>query len=87
MVYRRMGKKEKDDIIVILNMLPQPRMDFEITVKGKKRWEEVFNSNSLKYWGAGDVYNTVINSELLNKDEKQFKLTINLPPLCGIILK
>ena len=87
MVYRRKGKKEKDDILVILNMLPQPHLDFEITVKGKKGWEEVFNSDSVKYWGAGDVFNNEIRSELLHKDEKLYKLILNLPPLAGIILK
>jgi 1,4-alpha-glucan branching enzyme len=62
-------------------------MDFEITVKGKKRWSEVFNSDSLKYWGAGGVYNTEVKTEVFDKDEKIFKIFIKLPPLAGIILK
>ena len=87
MVYKRMGKKEKDDVLIILNMLPEPRMGFEVTVKGKKRWEEVFNSDSVKYWGAGDVFNSEVRTEVLHKEEKSYKLIINLPPMAGIILK
>ncbi|HEX8462137.1 MAG TPA: alpha amylase C-terminal domain-containing protein, partial [Segetibacter sp.] len=87
LVYRRMGNKEKDDVIIILNMLPQPRLDFELTIKGKKQWKEIFNSDSKKYWGAGDVYNTEIRTELLDKEEKTYKLILNLPPIAGIILK
>ena len=87
MVYRRMGKKEKDDILVILNMLPEPRLGFEVTVKGKKQWKEVYNSDDAKYWGAGDVFNKEVASEVLHKEEKIQKLILNLPPLAGIVLK
>ena len=87
LVYKRMGNKEKDDMLVILNMLPQPQKDFEVTIKGKKDWNEVFNSDATKYYGAGDVYNKVVRSEIINKEEELFKLILNLPPLAGIILK
>jgi 1,4-alpha-glucan branching enzyme len=62
-------------------------LDFEITLKGKKSWEEVFNSDSTKYYGAGDVYNPKVRTEIINKEELTLKLIINLPPLAGIILK
>jgi len=87
LVYKRMGNKEKDDVLVILNMLPQPRLNFQLTIKGKKSWKEVFNSDSTKYWGAGDVYNKEVRGELLNKEEKVYKLTLNIPPLAAIVLK
>ena len=51
-----------------------------------KQWKEIFNSDDKKYWGAGDVYNAEISSELINKDEEVFKLRINLPPLAGIVI-
>ncbi|WP_207493237.1 1,4-alpha-glucan branching protein GlgB [Aridibaculum aurantiacum] len=87
MVFRRCGSKPKDDVLVFLNMTPQPRMDFEVTVKDKKQWKEVFNSDDRKYWGTGDVYNIDINVEVINKNERLYKLRLNLPPLAGIILK
>jgi 1,4-alpha-glucan branching enzyme len=87
MVYRRMGEKEEDDMLVILNMLPQPRLEFEVTVKGKKRWKEIFNSDSTEYWGTGDVYNTTIPFELIDKEEDVCKITVDLPPIAGIVLK
>lgn len=86
-VYKRMGLNADDDIIVILNMLPQPRLDFEVTVKGKKNWKEIFNSDSTKYYGTGDVYNPKVRAEIINKEETSLKLRLNLPPLAGIILK
>jgi 1,4-alpha-glucan branching enzyme len=86
-VYKRMGIDPKDDILVILNMLPQPRLDFEVTVKGKKSWEEVFNSDLTKYYGTGDVYNPKVRTNIIDKKEDILKLQLNLPPLGGIILK
>ncbi|HEX8331699.1 MAG TPA: alpha amylase C-terminal domain-containing protein, partial [Segetibacter sp.] len=87
MVYKRKGSKPKDDVLVILNMTSVPRFAFEITVKNKSKWKEVFNSDSVQYWGTGDVYNPKILVSVINKDDKLYKLRINLPPLGGIILK
>jgi len=87
MVYKRMGLNVEDDIIVILNMLPEPRLNFEVTVKGKKSWKEIFNSDEKKYYGAGDVYNPTVRAETINKEEQVLKLTLNLPPLAGVILR
>ncbi|MCW3107805.1 MAG: glgB, partial [Segetibacter sp.] len=87
LVYKRMGTNPTNDILVILNMLPQPYLDFEVTVKGKKSWEEIFNSDSTKYYGTGDVYNPKVRADVINKEDKILKLRLNLPPLAGIILK
>jgi 1,4-alpha-glucan branching enzyme len=87
MVYKRKGFKPKDDVLVILNMTSVPRFAFEITVKNKSKWKEVFNSDSVQYWGTGDVYNPKILINVFNKEDKLYKLRINLPPLGGIILK
>jgi 1,4-alpha-glucan branching enzyme len=87
MVYKRVGDKPKEQVLVLLNMTPVPRFNFEVIVRDKKNWEEIFNSDSKKYWGTGDVYNPEVISEVIDKDEKLFKLIINLPPLAGIILR
>jgi 1,4-alpha-glucan branching enzyme len=87
MVYKRIGDKTKEQVLVILNMTPVPRYNFEVTVKDKKDWEEIFNSDSKKYWGTGDVYNPKVITELIDKDEKTYRLKLNLPPLAGIVLR
>jgi len=87
MVYARKGKTQDDELLVILNMTPIARWDWEIYVTGKTYKKEIFNSDDKKYWGTGDVYNTDIRQELVDEDEKRYKLTINLPPLAGIVLK
>lgn len=86
-VFKRKGKKEEDDILVVLNMTPLVRNDWKIHVQGKQEWKEIFNSNEAKYWGTGDVFNPNISGTEVDKKEKWFELTLNLPPLGAILLK
>ena len=86
-VYRRKGKKKEDDLLVILNMTPVVRNDWEIMVKGKLFTKELFNSDASRFWGTGLVYNPDIRMELVDKEQERYRLTINLPALSGIILK
>ena len=86
-VFKRKGKKAKDDLLVILNMTPVVRTDWQIYVSGKNYTGEIFNSDKKIYWGTGIVFNPEIRSELIDKKQKKYRLTVNLPPLGGIILK
>lgn len=86
-VYKRKGKKPKDDLLVVLNLTPVTRHDWDIHVEGKIYSEELFNSDLKKYWGTGDVYNPDIRCELVDKTTRLYKLTVNLPALGAIILK
>ncbi len=85
-VYKRLGVKPKDDVLIILNVTPEVRNNWEVHVQNKKNWKEVFNSDDKDFWGTGDVYNPEVRFEVVNRDSKWYKLTINLPPLGGIVL-
>ena len=85
--YSRKGKEKKDDLLIILNLTPVPRWNWQIEVQGKEYKKEIFNSDEVKYWGSGNVTNPDIRTELISQEEKKYKLIINLPPLGAIILK
>jgi 1,4-alpha-glucan branching enzyme len=85
--YLRKGRKLSDDLLIILNMTPVIRKDWEVEVRGKPYKEEIFNSDLTKYWGAGNVYNPEIRCQQVDKSQEIYKLRLNLPPLSGIILK
>ncbi len=87
LVYKRKGDKPKDDVLVILNVTPVVRMDWEIHVKGKEKWKEIFNSNDKEFWGTGDVFNPEIKSEAVNETEDWYKLKVHLPALAAVVLK
>jgi 1,4-alpha-glucan branching enzyme len=87
MVYKRKGKEEADDLLIVLNLTPLPRFDWQIDVIGKQYTEEIFNSDAEEFWGSGTVYNPSIRQEILDAEKKTGRLTVNLPPLAGIVLK
>jgi 1,4-alpha-glucan branching enzyme len=86
-VFKRKGRSKDDDLLIILNLTPEPRFDWELYVTGKTYTSEIFNSDAEKYWGSGNIYNPSIRQEVVNEGEKQYKIILNIPPLSGIILK
>src|SRR6266542_1785687 len=94
LVYRRKGKQESDDLLIILNVAPVPKWNWEIAIRGHRYQKEIFNSDLEKYWGSGNVTNPdirmwEINGEGKNSEDnsKKYKLIVNLPPLAAIVLK
>ncbi len=86
-VYRRKGKDEADDLLIILNLTPVVRRDWKLYTYGKSEWKEIFNSDDKKYWGTGDVFNPEIITTIVDKKEKQYEINVHLPPLGAIVLK
>ncbi len=88
-VFKRKGKQPEDDLLIILNMTPVVREDWEIRVKGKAYSRELFNSDSDLFWGTGKVYNPDIRCEKITggEDEDSYRLRLNIPPLAGLIIK
>ncbi|MET0635203.1 MAG: 1,4-alpha-glucan branching protein GlgB [Chitinophagaceae bacterium] len=87
MVFKRKGLKAADDLLVVLNMMPEVRTDWVIYTSGKEYSVEIFNSDQTKYWGSGNVFNPEIRTELVDVRENRYKLTINLPPLAALVFK
>ena len=86
-VYRRKGILPEDDLLIVLNLTPEPRFDWRIAVTGKTYTTEIFNSDSEKYWGSGKVFNPNVRQEVINEEEAAYSILVNLPPLAGIVLK
>jgi len=85
--YRRKGKNEEDDLLIILNFTPVVRHNWKVNVYGKPGWTEIFNSDSKKYWGTGDVFNPSIDCKLIDKNTNLYEINVHLPALSGIILR
>ena len=86
-VYLRKAKNRKKDMLVILNMTPVVRRDWKVRVKGKSAWTEVFNSDSKKYWGTGDVFNPAPEVLLVDKKKQDYEINLHLPALAAIVLQ
>lgn len=87
MVYKRKGKKPEDDVLVVLNMTPVVRENWEVHVQGKDKWQELFNSDDKQFWGSGNVTNPEVKVTVTDKEENWYKLSLNLPPLGALILR
>jgi 1,4-alpha-glucan branching enzyme len=85
-VYKRKGQKPGQDVLVVLNMTPVVRYDWMITVRGKRNWKEVFNSDDRKFYGTGDVFNPIIRTSPVKGDRHAIQVIVNLPPLAALIL-
>ncbi len=86
-VYRRLGPGKGDDLLVLLNLTPVPRLDWQVSMDDISYTKEVFNSDDEKYWGTGKIFNPDIRIEKAGDTDEGMILTINLPPLSGVILK
>jgi 1,4-alpha-glucan branching enzyme len=86
-VFKRKGKKPKDDILAVLNMTPVVRENWSVHVQGKSKWAEIFNSDDKKYWGTGNVLNPDVKAKIVDKKEKWYELNLHLPPLGAVLLK
>ncbi len=87
MVFRRLGKKPVDDVLVVLNMTPEVRRNWKVVTHGKSAWKEIFNSDSREYWGSGEVFNPDPEVSLQDKNNNLFEINLHLPPLGAVVLK
>lgn len=87
-VYKRSTDDPEKDIIIALNMTPEPRHNWKIYNYGKSAWKELFNSDNSKYGGSGNVFNPAISCIVVNEDENgnEFEINLHLPPLGAVII-
>lgn len=84
-IYLRKGKSEKNTTMTVLNLTPQT-FDYKIGIHPETKWEVIFNSDDRKYAGSG-VVAEIIAQENTGCMHRTASLTIQVPPLSGIVLK
>ena len=87
MTFMRKGGNPKDNLIIACNFTPVPRYDYKIGVTETGVYEQLFNSDDLKYAGSG-----VGNYQNLQALEpgwnfKPYRLQVVLPPLSVVVFK
>lgn len=84
-IYLRKGKRKDDSYMVILNLTPRV-IDYKIGVAAGTHWEVILNSDDKHYAGSG-VKADIFNEQYEEYMGHQKSISLNLPPLAGIILK
>ncbi len=85
--FKRKGKKNKDDLLIVLNMSNHHYSEWELFLHGKKTWKEIFNSNDIAFWGSGLGLNNELDIQILDKKNMLCKMKFDIPPLSAIIFK
>ena len=87
LVFRRTCKDKMQDLIVIINVSNVNYTDWEIVLKGKQQWNEIFNSDDKAYWGSGKYANRNITTTSLDKKRKNFKIILSISAFSCVIIK
>jgi 1,4-alpha-glucan branching enzyme len=86
-VYIRRSTKEKDTLIVILNLTPVSRENYKIGVPYKNKWKQIFNTDDKDFFGSGYVHTNDYRPEKDYCNGREYSISLNLPALSAIVLK
>ncbi|MBS1731040.1 MAG: 1,4-alpha-glucan branching protein GlgB [Bacteroidetes bacterium] len=66
--YRRKGVLPENDLVIILNLTETIHENWMLQLSGKKTWKEIFNSDSIEFWGSGKITNKDIEVVLIDPE-------------------
>ncbi len=87
LVFERKGKKEKENLLIVLNMTPEPREDYLIGLNKKNNWKEIFNSDAKQYGGSNILNRHILKAKKQEYYGRPYSIKAFLPPLGAIVLK
>ncbi len=85
--YIRKGNDENDQVIVVCNLTPVPREEYNIGVPKAGTLKEIFNTDSKKFNGTGNYHNKTIKTSKQAWDHRENCVTLKLPPLAMMAFK
>lgn len=85
--FRRCADYSDDDIVVVCNFTPVPRMNYRIGVPEAGVWNEIANSDAKIYGGSGWGNLGRIRTVPVSAHGHFNSISIVLPPLSAIVLK
>ena len=80
-------KSDNESIIVVLNFTPVIRENYRIGVPEAGDYEVIFNSDSSFYSGSDAGSHSILHAESNAWMSRPASLSLDLPPLAGLILK
>ena len=85
--YIRKGNDENDQVIVVCNLTPVPREEYNIGVPTAGTLKEIFNTDAKKFNGTGNYHNKSIKTTEKAWDHRENCVTLKLPPLAMMAFK
>lgn len=85
--YMRKGSTPGDYMIVICNFTPVVRHDFRVGVHERIKYQEIFNSDDVNYWGSGVKNEGFMQASDIPANSKEYSIEVVLPALSTIVIK
>jgi 1,4-alpha-glucan branching enzyme len=85
--FQRLGRRNKEQVIVILNFTPVARFDYRIGVPVKGTWQEILNSDAREYGGEGYGNFGEVITENIPFHGYPYSMRLTVPPLGAIYFK
>lgn len=83
----RRGETKEDTLVVVCNFTPNTDELFRIAVPFEGNWQEILNSDDIKFGGSGVVNSNVLKSEKILCNNRENSVALRLAPLSVTILK
>jgi len=83
----RKGKSAQDEIVVVCNFTPVPRVGYRLGVPSGGCWRELLNSDAKEYGGSGMGNPEGVQAAERSVHGRPYSLELTLPPLGVLFLK
>jgi 1,4-alpha-glucan branching enzyme len=83
----RKGKSSKQQVVVVCNFTPVPRIGYRLGVPAPGFWRELLNSDAKEYGGSGMGNFGGVLAEKQEVHGRPYSLNLILPPLAAVFLK
>lgn len=83
--FARFGHGDQPPVVVLINMTPEPRHDYELGLPRAGRWEEVLNSDAAAYGGANIGNGGSVRAT--SEGGQPARATVTFPPLATVVLR
>jgi 1,4-alpha-glucan branching enzyme len=83
----RRGNSPQQNVVVVCNFTPVPRLGYRLGVPSGGFWRELLNSDAQEYGGSGMGNSGSVVAEEQAVHGRRYSLNLTLPPLAAVFLK
>ena len=87
LIFVRRSRKDEETLIFVVNFTSVVYYDYQIGVPLFGEYEELFNTDDVKYGGSGQIMGTSLFAEKKQFQNQPYSLKIKVPPMATLILK
>jgi 1,4-alpha-glucan branching enzyme len=85
-VWRRLGRRQEDEVVVVANFTPVVRSPYRIGLSCAGPWRELLNTDALEYGGSGVGNSGQILAEPSTWQGRLCSAALKVPPLAALVL-